>query len=168
MNVADLLLTEFEQELENTRKTLERCPEDKFTWKPHAKSFDLVSLSTHLANVPTWGALTMTANEFDYAPPGAPPYQEPPAASRAELLAKLSKGAEEFRAALKGATNEKLMEPWSLLGGGKVVFTLPRYSVLRGMILNHMVHHRAQVGVYLRLLDVPVPGVYGPSADEMS
>ena len=168
MNIAQLLLTEFDQELENTKKVLERCPEDKFGWKPHPKSFDLISLATHLANIATWGTLTMTADSFDYAPPGAPPYKEPPAASRKDLLAKLDKGATEFRAALGAASNEKLMEPWTLLAGGKPLFTMPRYSVLRGMIMNHTVHHRAQLGVYLRLNDVAVPGVYGPSADEAS
>ncbi|MCC7154477.1 MAG: DinB family protein [Bryobacterales bacterium] len=168
MNIAELLLTEFDQELESTRKTLERVPEDMFTWKPHTKSFDLISLATHLANIASWGTLTMTADEFDYAPPGAPPYKEPPAESRADLLTKLANGAGEFRGALQGASNEKLMEPWTLLAGGKPVFTMPRYSVLRGMILNHCVHHRAQLGVYLRLLNVPVPSVYGPTADEAS
>lgn len=166
MNIAELLLREFEQELTGTRKTLERLPEDKFNWKPHPKSSDLISLATHITNVPTWGAMTVTSNDFDVAPPGAPPYKELPAASRAELLAKLDKAAGEFRSALQSVDNNKWMEPWSLLSGGKAIFTLPRYSVLRGMVLNHIVHHRAQLTVYLRLLGVPVPPLYGPSADE--
>jgi uncharacterized damage-inducible protein DinB len=158
--------------LNTTRKwpkpetVLERCPEDKYDWKPHQKSFSMGSLATHLANMPGWGADTITKESFDISPPGAPPYKEEPLRSRKELLARFDKNVSAARAAIAGAADDLLLKPWSLLAGGKTIFTMPRIAVLRGMIMNHSIHHRAQLGVYLRLNDVPVPALYGPSADE--
>ncbi|MCU1238787.1 MAG: DinB [Candidatus Solibacter sp.] len=166
MKISDALLPEFDQEVKTTRKCLERIPEDKFTYKPHLKSFDMISLATHIATMLGWGTTTMQADSFDYAPEGGEPYVPPVVKTNADLLALFDKGAAEFRAALAAAENEAMMKPWSLLGGGKVMFTMPRAAVIRGMIFNHIVHHRGQLSVYLRMCDIPVPALYGPSADE--
>lgn len=166
MLIRELLLPEFDQEMAKTRKTLERVPEDKFGWKPHAKSFSTIQLATHIANMIGWTVDTMTKDSFDIAPPGAPPYKEEPAASRKELLDKFDKGVAGARAAMASGSDEAFMKPWSLLAGGQTLFTMPRYNCIRDFVLNHVIHHRAQLGVYLRLNDVPVPAVYGPSADE--
>jgi uncharacterized damage-inducible protein DinB len=166
MSINEALLPEFDQEMANTRKVLERCPEDKYGWKPHEKSFSMGALASHVAGIPGWGADTITKDSFDYAPVGQEPYKEEPATSRQELLEKFDKNIVTMRAALADASDDHLMKPWSLLAGGQTVFTMPRVAVIRSMIMNHGIHHRAQLGVYLRLNDVPVPAIYGPSADE--
>jgi len=166
MSIAQSLLPELDQEMAGTRKTLERLPEDKFEWRPHPKSFTMIALATHIADMVGWGATTINTDSFDYAPPGGEPYQEIPAASRAELLERFDKGLAKFREALTGASDEAMMANWSLLGGGQTIFTRPRVACLRDMIFSHLIHHRAQLGVYLRMNDVPVPALYGPSADE--
>lgn len=166
MSISASLLPELEQELASTRKALERLPADKFGWKPHDKSMTMGALATHIANMYGWGTMTLNTESFDVAPAGGEPYKEEPAATTEELLAKLDKNASEFKAALATATDEQLMAPWSLLGGGNVLFTMPRVACIRGMILNHIVHHRGALTVYMRINDVPVPGLYGPSADE--
>ena len=168
MPISQMILPEFDHEMENTRKTLERVPEDKFTWKTHEKSTSLGGLATHLANIPSWTAQTFDRDELDIAPPGQPPYRVEEAKSRAVLLEAFDKNVAAARAALQAATDENWQGKWSLLHGGKPIFTLPRTAVMRGFVMNHMIHHRAQLGVYLRLLDVPVPSIYGPSADEGS
>jgi uncharacterized damage-inducible protein DinB len=168
MSISKFLLPEFEHEMANTRKTLERVPDDKFDWKPHDKSMTLGGLATHLANIPSWTKNTFAVDELDVAPPGAPPYRLEQAKSRAELLDAFDKNVTEARAALEAATDENWQGKWSLLMTGKTIFTLPRPAVFRGFIMSHSIHHRAQLGVYLRLLDVPVPSIYGPSADEGS
>jgi uncharacterized damage-inducible protein DinB len=109
---------------------------------------------------------TIQKDSFDIAPPGAPPYKEEPLASNKELLEKFDKNVVAARAAIAGSSDEHLLKPWSLLAGGKTLFTMPRIACIRGFVMNHTIHHRAQLGVYLRLNDIPVPGVYGPSADE--
>ena len=166
MSIAQSLIPELDQEMAGTRKTLERIPEDKFDWRPHPKSFTMIGLATHIANMLGWGAITIKEDSFDYAPVGAEAYQELPAESKAALLEKFDKGLAEFRAALTSASDEALMAQWSLLAGGNTIFSMPRIACLRGMIFNHLIHHRAQLGVYLRMNDVPVPALYGPSADE--
>ncbi len=166
MPIAQSLLPELTQEMAGTRKTLERVPEDKFDWRPHPKSFTMIALATHIARMVGWGAVTLTTDSFDYAPPGGEPYEEEPAGSVAALLEIFDKGLADFRQALAETSDEAMMANWSLLGGGQTVFTRPRIDCLREMILNHLIHHRAQLGVYLRMNDVPVPALYGPSADE--
>jgi len=166
MKISDALLPEFDQEVKTTRKCLERIPEDKFTFKPHPKSFDMISLAVHIATMLGWGVTTLQSDSFDFAPVGGEPYTPPVVKSNAELLALFDKGAKEFRAALAATENDAMMAPWSLLGGGTVMFTMPRGACIRGMIMNHIVHHRGQLSVYLRLCDIPVPALYGPSADE--
>ena len=166
MPIAQSLLPELDQEMAGTRKTLERIPEDKFDWSPHPKSFTMIGLATHIANMVGWGKDVIEEDSFDVAPPGAEPYREEPAESVAALLAIFDRNYAKFREALAGASDEALMKDWSLLAGGQVIFTKPRAVCLRGDVLNHLVHHRAQLGVYLRLNDAPVPALYGPSADE--
>lgn len=166
MSISASLLPEFDQEMANTRKTLERLPEDKFDFRPHPKSFTMINLATHIANMLGWGRDTLVTDSFDVAPVGGEPYKEEPAKSVAALLEKFDKNLAAFREGLVNASDESLMASWSLLAGGNVLFTMPRIACLRGMIFNHLIHHRAQLTVYLRMNDVPVPGLYGPSADE--
>ena len=168
MALNQALLPEFDHEMANTRKTLERVPEDKFAWKPHEKSFSMVGLATHLATLPSWAAITIDKDSIDIAPVGEPPPRSEPAKSVEDLLAKFDSNVAAARAALAGASDEDLLKTWTLLSGGKTIFTLPRIAALRSFVMNHNVHHRAQLGVYLRLNDVPVPSIYGPSADEGS
>lgn len=166
MTLSESLLPEFDQEMANTRKLFERVPEDKFSWKPHEKSMTLALLASHLAEIAGWATFMIGTDSLDPSPPGAPPYKTQQAASRAELLEIFDKNVASARASIAGATDEHLRKPWTLLFGGQAVFTLPRIAVLRTWVLNHTIHHRAQLGVYLRLNDLPVPALYGPSADE--
>ncbi|MGA2580641.1 MAG: DinB family protein [Bryobacteraceae bacterium] len=168
MPMNQALLTEFDHEMANTRKALARVPEDKFGWKPHEKSMTLGRLATHIAEMPGWVSTTLESESFDFAPPGAPAYQPKTAGSRAEILELFDKNAAAARTALSGASDAQLMVPWTLLAGGKAVFSMPRVAVLRSMVMNHTIHHRGQLVVYLRLNDVPVPALYGPSADEQA
>jgi uncharacterized damage-inducible protein DinB len=160
--IVDALLPEFDHEMTTTRKVLERVPEDKFAWKPHAKSFSLGALAAHVAILPTWGKETLEKSEIDIAggqPPAAP-------LSRAELMATFDKHVAATRFALVGKTDAELLATWTLKRGGKTIFSMPKTAVLRSFVLSHLIHHRGQLSVYLRLLDVPVPSIYGPSADE--
>jgi len=166
MSISASLLPELDQEMAGTRKTLERIPEDKFDFRPHPKSFTMINLATHIANMVGWGKDTLESDSFDVAPVGAEPYREEPAKSVAALLEKFDKNLAAFREALAKTSDEKMMANWSLLAGGNPIFTMPRIACIRGMILNHLIHHRAQLTVYLRMNDVPVPALYGPSADE--
>ncbi|MFN7930439.1 MAG: DinB family protein [Blastocatellia bacterium] len=166
MSIAQSLLPEFDQEMVGTRKTLERVPDDKLNWRPHEKSMTMAGLATHIANMLNWATVTLTQDNFDFQPEGSEPYREESITSRAELLAKFDQGATATRAALAASSDEAMMANWSLLKGGVALFTMPRVAVLRGMIFNHIIHHRAQLCVYLRMNDVPVPALYGPSADE--
>jgi uncharacterized damage-inducible protein DinB len=123
-------------------------------------------LATHIANLPTWTALTIDSDNFDVAPPGAAPPRTTAAKSLEELLERFDKNCQEAIAAFGRVSDEQLMKPWTMLAGGNTVFTVPRIAALRSFILNHSVHHRAQLCIYLRLNDIPVPAIYGPSADE--
>ena len=166
MSLSEALLTEFDNEAKKTRKTLERVPEDKFSWKPHMKSMELGRLSTHLAEIPSWILHAFESDNFDVNPPGGRKYQQPQITTQKQLLDLFDKNVASGHAKLAAATDEQFRHPWSLLNGGRTVFTVPRVAVFRDMVMNHMIHHRAQLGVYLRLNDVPVPATYGPSADE--
>ena len=166
MALSEALLPEFDHEMAGTRKTLERVPDDKLDWKPHAKSMTVRQLALHLALFPSWMTDTLEKTSFDYAPVGGEPYKPPVVNSRHDLLEIFDRDLAKAREKLKGASDAQLMEKWSLLAGGKTIFSLPRVAVFRSMIMNHMIHHRAQLGVYLRLNDLPVPALYGPSADE--
>jgi len=165
MAISERLLPEFDQEMAGVRKTLERVPEDKFDWKPHPKSLSMSVLAGHIANLPSWGTLTVNQGEFDTTP-GGKPMPGPPPAGTAELVATFDRTCAEARAAIAGASDAELMKPWTLLSNGTKLFSLPKVAVLRSFVLNHLIHHRAQLGVYLRINDVAVPSLYGPSADE--
>ena len=160
------LLPEFDHEMGTTRATLERVPEDKFAWKPHPKSMSMGHLATHLATLPMWGAMTMTADELDLEPGGKPMELPPDAKTRAELLETFDRNVAAGREAIAGASDAAMMADWSLKKNGATLMTMPKIAVLRTWVMNHAIHHRAQLGVYLRLNDVSVPSVYGPSADE--
>jgi uncharacterized damage-inducible protein DinB len=159
------MLPEFDHEMANTRKTLERVPDDKFSWKPHEKSFPMGSLATHLANLPGWTNVTFDMDEFDMSP-GGQALKAPECRSTKEVLETFDKNVKSARAAISAASDEALFGLWTLLADGNKVLSLPRVAVLRSFVMNHIIHHRAQLGVYLRLNDVPVPSIYGPSADE--
>jgi uncharacterized damage-inducible protein DinB len=164
--ISQMLLPEFDRELATTRKTLERIPQDKLTWKPHEKSGTAGWLAAHIALLPSWGLTALTTESLDIAPPGAPPYRIEPVTDVAAMLATFDEVVKNARAALAAASDEDFSKPWSLLRAGHTMFTMPRFAVYRDMVMNHLIHHRAQLAVYLRLLDVPVPALYGPSADE--
>jgi uncharacterized damage-inducible protein DinB len=166
MKIAESLLPEFDQEMANTRKVLERAPAAMFSWKPHPKSFELGALAAHIANMAEWANLTLQQDSFDYAPPGAAPYETPRFSSTQDLVKAFDKSVAQAHSALAAADDGRMLAPWSLMAGGKTVMTMPRAAVIRTFVLNHIIHHRAQMTVYLRLNDIPVPGLYGPSADE--
>ena len=166
MAINQSLLGEFDHEMASARKSIERVPDDKFDWKPHSKSMSMGGLAGHIAMIPTWAKMTLETKQFDVNPPGGQPVQQPQLKTRADILAAFDQGVPAARAAIAAASDETMMQPWALLNGGKTVFSMPRVAVLRSMIMNHMIHHRAQLGVYLRLNDLPVPAIYGPSADE--
>jgi len=162
MALVDHLLPEFDHEMATTRKLLERVPEDRLSWKPHAKSFSLGQLAQHVANIPAWGTFTLERPDLDLA--ATPPSGE--LGSRAAILEFFEGNAANARKLLVGKTDAELMAPWSLKKGDHVVFTMPKATVWRTFVMNHLVHHRGQLSVYLRQQDVPLPSMYGPSADE--
>lgn len=164
--IRDALLPEVDMEMAKTRTAIERVPEDQYGFKPHEKSWTAAHLLTHLSNLPQWGAMTLQSDSFDVSPEGKPYTPPPPVTSRTEALAAYDRNVAAMREALAAADNDTMMKPWSLLNNGKPMFTMPRAAVLRGMVFNHIVHHRGQLTVYLRLMGAPVPALYGPSADE--
>jgi uncharacterized damage-inducible protein DinB len=166
MRFGERMLPEFDHEMANTRKTLERVPEDKFAWKPHEKSTSMGRLASHTAEIPGYACRALGTESFDVAPPGGPRHEFLDASSRKQLLEAFDRNVAQARAAIAAASDEDLLKSWSLMLGGNPIFTLPRIAVLRSFVMNHLIHHRAQLGVYLRLNDVPVPSIYGPSADE--
>jgi uncharacterized damage-inducible protein DinB len=164
MPLNQAILPEFDHEMANTRISLERVPDNKLAWKPHTKSMTMGNLGTHLATINGWAEAIIGQESFDVK--NAPP--PPQLTSHAQMLETFDKSTASARKAIAGASDDQLMKPWSLLSDGKAVFTMPRVAVLRSFILNHTIHHRAQLGVYLRLNDIAVPSIYGPSADEGS
>jgi uncharacterized damage-inducible protein DinB len=166
MTYAETLLPEFDQEMANTRKVLERIPDDKLNWQAHPKSHTIGWNADHVADIPAWLVMVMTEPSLDIAPVDGPRYQSPKLASRQEILELFDRNVAAARKALTEAKDEDMGIPWTLSGGGKPIFTMPRAAVVRGMVLNHLMHHRAHLCVYLRLNDIPVPGMYGPSGDD--
>ncbi len=166
MKISDAILPEFDHEAGNTRKTLERAPGEKFAWKPHAKSMSMGQLAIHLATIPEWVGMIVGGSELDFATPEMANYKPPDLKSTQEVLDRFDKATAGAHAVLAAASDEELMKPWTLRAGPQIFFTMPRIAVIRGMVMNHTVHHRAQLGVFLRLNDIPVPSIYGPSADE--
>lgn len=164
MAIADTLLPEFDREMGLTRRLLERVPDGQFGWKPHDKSMTLGRLAEHLAELPGWAKVSIVDDGIDMSI-GRPPGYQPPQ-TRADVLAMFDRTAADARAALVGRTDAELMAPWTLKAQGKEMFTMPKATVLRSFVMNHIIHHRGQMSVYLRLQNVPVPSIYGPSADE--
>ena len=161
--IAASLLPEFDHEMAGTRKMLERVPEDKLEFKPDARSMTLGRLAGHIAEMPGWGVMAVTTDSLDF---GLGNFQPTVATSRAQVLAVFDKNVAESRAAIAAASDESLLKPWSLQNKGQTIFTMQRIGVIRSMVMNHVIHHRAQLTVYYRLTGVAVPGLYGPSADE--
>jgi uncharacterized damage-inducible protein DinB len=166
MPLRDSFLPEFEHEMETTRKTLERVPEDKTTWKPHNTSMPMGRLAGHIAEMAGFAAQTFEGDSFDFAPPGGQPSQPTQMTSRKQLLEIFDTNVAKAKAAIGKASDEDMQKTWTLLNGGKTFLAMPRIALLRGMILNHVIHHRGQLSVYLRMNQVPVPSIYGPSGDE--
>lgn len=158
-------LQEFDREMAATRKTLENVPEDKFSWRPHEKSRTLVELANHVANLVGFPVQVVEQDSVELPAPGTVPAKPLPV-TRQEVLSKFDANVSASRAALAKLTEESLAQPWNLSQGGRTIVALPRGAMLRMMALNHVIHHRAQLGVYLRLNNVAVPALYGPSADE--
>jgi uncharacterized damage-inducible protein DinB len=165
MLIREPFLSEFDREMANTRKTLERVPDDKWDWKPHPKSNTMGWLASHVGNMTLWAKMTFDVNELDVNPVGGQPPYNPPANSK-DLLATFDRQLAEARARLAAADDKTMLEDWTLLARGQKIFTMPRAAVLRGFVMNHMYHHRGQLTVYLRLNNIPVPALFGPSADE--
>ena len=165
MPLADLLLPEFDAEIDTTRKVLERVPDDRIEWRPHQKSFPMGHLAQLVAMIPGWTFHVLTKPEFDIAPREGPSavYRFLPVE---QLLSIFDKNVAEARPLIEKVSDAALEEPWTLKAAGHVVNTMPRYMVYRTLMLNHLVHHRAQLGFYLRLTEQKVPQMYGPTADE--
>jgi uncharacterized damage-inducible protein DinB len=163
---AERVLSEFDHEMANTRKVLERVPDEKLDWQPHPKSHTIGWNAAHLAEMPGWIVPTLTQPYMDIAPVGGEPYRTPKLTSRQEILDAFDKNVAAARKAIEAASDDAVRESWSLLRGGQPLFTMPRAGVIRNFVINHVIHHRAILCVYLRLNDVPVPGMYGPSGDE--
>jgi len=161
----DALLPELDQELATTRKLLALVPESKTFFRPHAKSWTLGELSLHLANLLTWLPSTLKATELDLDPPSGPRFVPPRFESAAATLKMFDETSRAARAALAAATDAELAVPWTLRKRGQAMFTLPRAACVRSFVMNHLIHHRGQLTVYLRMCDVPLPPVYGPTAD---
>ena len=164
-SLAQLSLGDLHQELATTRRVLERVPDEHWDWKPHPKSMALGQLTAHVANLLLWAQHTLSAPEVDFAsPPPAPPRH----ANVAATLAAYDASVAEVGGLLANASDAALGETYTVRRGAQVMMAMPRTAMLRGFILSHIIHHRGQLSVYLRLLDVPVPSIYGPSADEGS
>ncbi|HEV2985039.1 MAG TPA: DinB family protein [Vicinamibacterales bacterium] len=162
MAIKDGLLADFDHEMGTTRKLLERLPDDRLVWKPHVKSMSLGGLATHLGNIPHWAGTILNETSFDLA--AAPPHLQEKT-SRADILAAFDQVCAQTRAWMD-KTDAEYVSPWTLKRSGQEVFTVPRVAAFRSFVLHHIIHHRGQLSVYLRLNDVPVPAMYGPSADE--
>jgi uncharacterized damage-inducible protein DinB len=162
MTISEALLPEYDHEMATTRRLLELVPEARFEWRPHERSMTIGKLAGHLAGIPFWCTATLEATELDLDTMPAPATP----ATRADLLAAFDAKVAKARAGLSAASDPELLVPWTLKKGGQVFFTMPRISVIRSFVMNHSIHHRGQLSVYLRLNDVPLPPIYGPTADE--
>jgi len=163
MPISELLLPELDAEIAKTRTTLERVPADKKDYAPHTKSMPLGKLAPHVAQLAGFGLIILTTSEYDFSTASIVPL---PFESPAQLVKALDEGAAKVRAALQATPDSAWKEPWKLSFQGKTIFEGERFLAYRQMFLNHLVHHRAQLGVYLRLNEKPVPATYGPSADD--
>lgn len=162
-NIASSLIAEMQQEAAVARTCLERVPADKFAWKPHEKSMALGKLAVHIAEMFNWTAVTLQQAELDFSKFDYKPLEP---ATTDELVEYLDKNVAEALDVLRNTTDDVFMENWTMRNGDTVYFTLPKVAVMRSFVMNHIVHHRGQLSVYLRLNDIAVPSIYGPSADE--
>jgi uncharacterized damage-inducible protein DinB len=162
MPFSQTLLPEFEEEMKSTRKLLECVPDGKFDYQPHAKSMTLGRLASHVAEMPAWAVTTLETELLEMQPDHKPEVAE----TRAGLLQKFDKGVVDARARIAAASDEDWQKTWTFKYAGQTILSMPRSVVMRAFVMNHLVHHRAQLGVYLRLNDIAIPGMYGPSADE--
>lgn len=163
MTISQSILPEFDEEMKKTRALLERVPDGLFDYQPHPKSMSLGRLATHVAELPGWATMTLQSELLDIPAD----YKPQVAASREELLRSFDTGAAEARKAIEAASDADWQKTWTCTWGGQTIISLPRTAVMRGPVMNHLIHHRAQLGVFLRLNNVEIPGMYGPSADEM-
>jgi uncharacterized damage-inducible protein DinB len=166
MALNQMLLPEFDREMGLTRRLLERVPEEKLDWQPHTKSMRMGRLAGHLAELPSYMTQVLRTDEVDLAPPGGGRPAPATLVTRAQILAAFDENVAAARAALADASDAQLGRPWTLKKAGKMMFTMPRMLAIRNLVMNHTIHHRAQLGLCLRLNDVPIPSMYGPSADE--
>ena len=165
MPMTDALLPEFDHEMKTTRQLIERVPADRLDWRPHPKSMAIGDLAMHICNLAQWSELVATLPELDLNPGGTgfrPPALRPPP----EMVKLFDQNVAASRAAIAAIPDAAMMEPWTLSNNGAAIFTMPRVAVLRTFVMNHLIHHRGQLTVYLRLRDVPLPSVYGPTADQ--
>lgn len=163
MKLSELLLEELQHEALGTRKILERVPDEKLGWQPHQKSMTIGRLAAHIAEIPGWLHETIMQDELDFATAN---FNSTPLDNTTALLQAFEENLAKGVNALKDANDETINDIWTLRNGSQVFLQMPRIGVIRGLVLNHVVHHRGQLSVYLRLLGIPVPGLYGPSADE--
>lgn len=166
MSLTEWLVPEFDAEITATRRVLERIPDGKTSWKPHAKSMTLGRLATLIAELPGWVVNALTTDELDIMPPGGLPPKFEALASKKQILELFDRNAKAARAALAKTSDTEFKKPWVFKVGGRTVDTSPKYTVYRRTVINHLAHHRGQLTVYLRLNDAAVPAVYGPTADE--
>ena len=166
MTIGQGLAQELEYSAKSARKVLERVPEDKFEWAPHEKSMNFQKLASHVAESLGWTKFTLDSSEMDVAPVDGPAYEPYLAGSSKELVETFDKNLAEALSALREVSDATLMETWTMKKAGETMLAMPKLAVMRGFILDHLVHHRAQLGLYLRLNDIPVPAMLGPSADE--
>jgi uncharacterized damage-inducible protein DinB len=165
MGIKDGLLPEFDHEMGTTRRLLERVPEADMAWKPHPRSFSLGQLASHIANIPTWVDATVDLAVFDLAMIGDDARPKQPV-ELAPVLAAFDINVKKARAKIDAQPDAAFFAPWTLKKDGAEMFTMPKVAVLRSFVMNHLIHHRGQLSVYLRLRDVPLPSIYGPTADE--
>ncbi len=167
MPIADSLLPEFDHEMATTRALLSRVPDADLAWTPHEKSYPLGKLSLHLAHLPNWGVHVIEGTSLELEDPALAELMKLPLpSSTGDVLQEFDRNAKRARAALARATDPEYLAPWTLRKGGHVLFTMPRVSSIRTFMMTHLIHHRGQLSVYLRLRNVPLPPIYGPTADE--
>lgn len=166
MAMSDTVLMQFDQVVMGTRQHLESIPDDELGWKPHEKSFSIGELGSHLANIPGWVMATLGQDELDMNPPdGEGAENQPEYGSSAEMVAALDASVAAAREMIESTSDETFRSNWTLLNGGEVLFSMPKIAVVRMFVMDHMIHHRGQLTVYLRLLDIPLKQTFGPTAD---
>jgi uncharacterized damage-inducible protein DinB len=165
MSIVEALLPEFDHEMSNTRRLLEVVPAAEAAWRPHPKSYSLGDLAAHIATLPRWGGMVLQQPELDLGLPANASIARMPFTTVPELLNRFDRNVREARAALASMSDAAMSATWTLKNRGATVLSMPRAAILRGFVLSHMIHHRGQLSVYLRLRDVPLPALYGPTAD---